>query len=100
MDIHEPVRNQDSSGFRPEERAWMSEFLAAGFIDTFRHVHPSARDAYSWWSFRQASRARNKGWRIDYICVSQALEKKIRAAAIHPQVMGSDHCPVSLELTL
>jgi exodeoxyribonuclease III len=100
MDIHDPVRNQDSSGFRPEERAWMSEFLAAGFIDTFRHVHPEARDAYSWWSFRQASRARNKGWRIDYICVSRALEKKIRAAAIHPQVMGSDHCPVSLELAL
>lgn len=100
VDIHDPVRNQDSSGFRPEERAWMTEFLQAGFIDTFRHVHPDAKDAYSWWSFRQASRARNKGWRIDYICVSQSLEKKIRTAAIHPDVMGSDHCPVSLELAL
>jgi exodeoxyribonuclease-3 len=100
IDIHDPVRNQDSSGFRPVERAWMTKFLESGFIDTFRHLHPGKKDQYSWWSFRQASRARNKGWRIDYICVSKSLEKKIVSAEIHPQVMGSDHCPISLELKL
>jgi exodeoxyribonuclease III len=100
IDIHDPVRNKDSSGFRPEERAWMSRFLDAGFVDTFRHLHPTARDCYSWWSFRQASRERNKGWRIDYICVSRSLEEKIRTAAIHPDIAGSDHCPVSVELAL
>ena len=100
IDIHDPVRNQDSSGFRPEERAWMSEFLEAGFIDTFRHLHPGKKDQYTWWSFRQASRQRNKGWRIDYICVSRALEKKIKAANIHPEIQGSDHCPISLDLAL
>lgn len=100
IDIHDPVRNQESSGFRPEERAWMTKFLAAGFTDTFRALHPEAQDHYSWWSFRQASRARNKGWRIDYICVSDSLRERIRAATIHPQIMGSDHCPVSVELAL
>ena len=100
IDIHDPVRNADASGFRPEERAWMTRFLAAGFVDTFRHLHPGQKDQYSWWSFRQASRARNKGWRIDYICVSESLEKKIRAAEIHPAVMGSDHCPISLDIEL
>lgn len=100
IDIHDPVRNKESSGFRPEERAWMSSFLEAGFIDTYRHLHPNETDAYSWWSFRQGSRARNKGWRIDYICVSRSLETKIKSAKIHPDVMGSDHCPISLDLDL
>lgn len=100
IDIHDPVRNQDSSGFRPEERAWMTEFLESGFVDTFRLLHPGERDRYSWWSFRQASRQRNKGWRIDYICVSKSLEDRIKAADIHPEVMGSDHCPISVEIAL
>jgi exodeoxyribonuclease III len=100
IDIHDPVRNQDSSGFRPEERAWMTKFLSHGFVDTFRLLHPGQKDQYSWWSFRQRSRERNKGWRIDYICVSQALEGKIRRAEIHPEIKGSDHCPISLELAL
>jgi exodeoxyribonuclease III len=100
IDIHDPKSNKDSSGFRPEERAWMTKFLEAGFVDTFRHLHPGKQDQYSWWSFRQRSRERNKGWRIDYICVSQALESKIRSAAIHPSIAGSDHCPISLELNL
>ncbi len=100
IDIHDPKSNKDSSGFRPEERAWMTKFLEAGFVDTFRTVHPGKLDQYSWWSFRQRSRERNKGWRIDYICVSQALESKIRGASIHPDVHGSDHCPISLELAL
>lgn len=100
IDIHDPKSNKDSSGFRPEERAWMSRFLENGFVDTFRLVHPGKVDQYTWWSFRQNSRARNKGWRIDYICVSQELERKIRGAEIHPGILGSDHCPISLELGL
>ncbi|MCO5143202.1 MAG: exodeoxyribonuclease III [Oligoflexia bacterium] len=100
IDIHDPVRNQKSSGFLPEERAWMDKFLSAGFIDTFRLVHPEKKDAYSWWSFRQASRERNKGWRIDYICVSESLKKSVKNAEIHPDIMGSDHCPISLELSI
>jgi exodeoxyribonuclease-3 len=100
IDIHDPVSNKDSSGFKPEERAWMTKFLDAGFVDTFRLVHPGKTDQYSWWSFRQRSRERNKGWRIDYICVSRSLEDKVRAAAIHPSILGSDHCPVSLEISL
>jgi exodeoxyribonuclease-3 len=100
IDIHDPVRNKDSSGFRPEERKWFTEFLNAGFVDSFRHMHPNRKDAYSWWSFRQASRERNKGWRIDYVCVSESLKKNIHAAEIHDHIHGSDHCPVILELQL
>lgn len=100
IDIHDPVSNKDSSGFKPEERAWMSKFLASGFVDTFRAFHPTDKDQYSWWSFRQNSRARNKGWRIDYICVSQSLESKLEGAAIHPNIFGSDHCPISLDIRL
>lgn len=100
IDIHDPVRNKESSGFLPEERAWMTQFLDAGFVDTFRHLHPGQRDQYTWWSFRQASRERNAGWRIDYICVSRALADRVRSAEIHPQILGSDHCPISVELVL
>ena len=100
IDIHDPISNKDSSGFKPEERAWMSKFLKAGFVDTFRAVHPDKKDQYSWWSYRQQSRERNKGWRIDYICVSETLKNKIKRAEIHPDVHGSDHCPISLELNL
>lgn len=100
IDIHDPKSNKDSSGFRPEERAWMSKFLDSGFVDTFRHFNPELKDQYSWWSFRQRSRERNKGWRIDYICVSKALEQKLQGAAIHPAILGSDHCPVSVDLAL
>lgn len=100
IDIHDPVSNKDSSGFKPEERAWMTKFLEAGFVDTFRLVNPGKKDQYSWWSFRQRSRERNKGWRIDYICVSKSLEDKVRGADIHPTILGSDHCPVSLDISL
>ena len=100
IDIHDPIRNKDSSGFLPEERAWMTRFLESGFVDTFRFLHPDKKDQYSWWSFRQASRERNKGWRIDYISVSDSLKKSIRSAAIHSDVLGSDHCPISVELDL
>ena len=100
IDIHDPVNNKDSSGFKPEERAWMSKFLQNGFIDSFRLLHPSEKDHYSWWSYRMRSRERNKGWRIDYICVSESLKNKIRRAEIHPHILGSDHCPISLDLAL
>lgn len=99
IDIHDPKGNKNSSGFLPEERAWMDQFLASGFIDTFRHCNPTTTGAYSWWSQRFPSvRLQNKGWRIDYICVSKALEKQIKSANIFPDVKHSDHCPIYLEL--
>ncbi len=100
IDIHDPVSNKDSSGFKPEERAWMSKFLEAGFVDSFRHMHPAKKDEYSWWSYRMRSRERNKGWRIDYICVSKSLKDKIKCAKIHQGITGSDHCPIEIELAL
>jgi len=98
IDIHDPIRNKDSSGFLPEERGWMTKLLESGFVDTFRHFHPEKKEEYSWWSFRQGSRERNKGWRIDYICISESLKSSLRSAAIHQDIFGSDHCPVSIEL--
>lgn len=98
VDIHDPKSNQQSSGFLPEEREWMDDLERAGFVDTFRLLHPDQKDAYSWWSFRQRSRERNKGWRLDYFFVSESLADRVRSAEIHPTILGSDHCPVSLEL--
>lgn len=97
IDIHDPVRNATSSGFLPEERAWMSNFLSDGYIDTFRHFNKEPHH-YTWWSYRAGARARNLGWRIDYHMVTQSLEKKLRRAAILPQAKHSDHCPVLLEI--
>lgn len=93
IDIHNPVSNKNSSGFLPEERAWLDRFFDAGFIDTFRHLN-EAPDHYSWWSYRAAARKRNKGWRIDYISACQSLKDRIRQSAILPDVVHSDHCPV------
>lgn len=98
IDIARPDTNHFSAGFSDEERAGFSELLAAGFADTFRRLHPDERDRYSWWSFRGGARARNVGWRIDYFCVSENLLPRVEAAEIHPDIMGSDHCPVSLVL--
>lgn len=99
IDIHDPKGNKKSSGFLPEEREWMTTFLESGFIDTFRHCNPETAHKYSWWSQRFPSvRLQNKGWRIDYICVSKELEKQIAAADIFPDVKHSDHCPIYLEL--
>lgn len=97
IDIHNPVSNKDTSGFKPEERAWMSKFFDSGFIDTFRVFHKEPHQ-YSWWSLRANSRANNKGWRIDYISASKALEKALLDAAMYQQAMHSDHCPVYLKL--
>ena len=98
IDIARPEANHFSAGFSDEERQGFTELLQAGFVDTFRHLHPDTRDAYSWWSYRGGARARNVGWRIDYFCVSQELSSRVQAAAIHPDIMGSDHCPVSLNI--
>ncbi|HAJ99250.1 MAG TPA: exodeoxyribonuclease III [Bacteroidales bacterium] len=98
IDIHDPVRNAKSSGFLPEERDWMTRFLNAGFIDSFRHFDPSPHN-YSWWSFRPGVRERNLGWRIDYNMVTDNLLTNLHSAGINPSVVQSDHCPVWVELT-
>ncbi|WP_118973963.1 exodeoxyribonuclease III [Taibaiella koreensis] len=99
IDIHNPVSNKDSSGFLPEERAWMDKWFDSGFVDTFRYFNPHPHQ-YSWWSYRANSRANNKGWRIDYISVSKSLEVLLKDAAIYPDVKHSDHCPVYAALDL
>ncbi|MEY3946350.1 MAG: exodeoxyribonuclease [Bacteroidota bacterium] len=99
IDIHDPKGNKNSTGFLPEERAWMDDFFASGWVDSFRQVHPEPH-RYSWWSQRFPSvRLNNKGWRIDYINVTEDLKKKIKDAEIYPDVKHSDHCPVYLELS-
>ena len=98
IDIARPDSNHFSAGFSDEERAGFTQLLQAGFADTFRRLHPDARDAYSWWSFRGGARARNVGWRIDYFCVSESLLPRVQSAEIHPNITGSDHCPVSITL--
>ena len=97
IDIHDPVRNATSSGFLPEEREWMSNFLGDGYIDTFRHFNQEPHH-YTWWSYRAGARARNLGWRIDYHMVTLPLEKQLKRAAILPLAKHSDHCPVLLEI--
>lgn len=100
IDIHDPKGNKKSTGFLPEERAWMDDFFASGWIDTFRKIHEEPH-RYSWWSQRFPSvRLNNKGWRIDYINVTEDLKAKIVDAEIYPEVKHSDHCPVYLELSI
>ena len=98
IDLKNPKQNIGNAGFSYEERGKFSELLEAGFTDTFRYLYPDRRDAYSWWSYRAAARERNVGWRIDYFLVSDRLRDNIREAFILPEVMGSDHCPVGLDL--
>jgi len=98
IDIARPRENRFSPGFSDEERASFTSLLEAGFVDTFRHLHPDTREAYSWWSYRAAARERNIGWRIDYFGVSTLLLARVNDAFILPQVTGSDHCPVGITL--
>jgi exodeoxyribonuclease-3 len=98
IDLARPTENEDSAGYLPEERAWMDKFTKAGHIDTFRHFHPGEPDHYTWWSYRMGARARNVGWRIDYHCVDHAFLPKVKSSIIRPDVEGSDHCPVEIEL--
>jgi exodeoxyribonuclease III len=97
IDIHDPVRNKNVSGFLPEEREWIDGFMKNGFVDSFRHLNPEPHQ-YSWWSYRANSRNNNKGWRIDYNLVSENLKNNIERAYILPDAKHSDHCPVALEL--
>lgn len=97
IDIHNPVSNANTSGFLPEEREWMEQFIQSGFIDTFRYFHKEPHQ-YTWWSYRANSRAKNLGWRIDYNMVTENLEKKLKKAVILPEAKHSDHCPVVLDM--
>ncbi len=98
IDLKNPKSNQQNAGFTREERDKMTALLDAGFIDTFRYFYPEQTGAYSWWSYMFHAREKNAGWRIDYWIVSQALEGQLRGAAIHPEIFGSDHCPVELTM--
>ena len=97
IDIHDPVRNKNVSGFLPEERKWIDTFINNGFVDSFRYLNPEPHQ-YSWWSYRANARINNKGWRIDYNLVSDNLINNIKRAYLLPEVKHSDHCPVGLEL--
>lgn len=100
IDLKNPKTNRKNAGFTDEERQKFSELLEAGFIDTFRYFYPDIEGAYSWWSYRFSARAKNAGWRIDYFCVSECLKDKLKDARIRTEIMGSDHCPVELEIDL
>ena len=98
IDLKNPKTNRGNAGFSDQEREKMTALLSSGFADTFRRLHPELTGAYSWWSYRFHAREKNAGWRIDYFIVSELLMALVENAAIHPEIMGSDHCPVSLEL--
>ena len=98
IDLKNPGPNRGNAGFSDEERAKMTELLDAGFVDTFRYFYPDTTGAYTWWSYMYNARANNAGWRIDYFITSEALKPRLVDAGIHAHVMGSDHCPVELEL--
>ena len=100
IDLKNPGPNRGSAGFTDEEREKFTKLLESGFTDTFRHLHPDLIGAYSWWSYRFKARQNNAGWRIDYFLVSDRIKDKIVTASILPEVMGSDHCPVMLEIEL
>ena len=98
IDLKNPKTNRKNAGFTDEERGKFSHLLAAGFVDTFRYFYPDVENIYSWWSYRFSARQKNAGWRIDYFCVSECLKERLVDAKILTDVMGSDHCPVVLEM--
>ena len=98
IDLKNPKTNRKNAGFTDEERGKFTDLLAAGFVDTFRYFYPDAEGIYSWWSYRFSARAKNAGWRIDYFCVSECLKDRLADAKILTEVMGSDHCPIELDL--
>ena len=100
IDLARPKANEKTSGFLPMEREWITKFLEHGYVDTLRHVHGDIKDKYSWWSYRANARANNVGWRIDYFYVSEDLKENIKDAYILDEIMGSDHCPIALEIKL
>lgn len=100
IDLKNPKSNQNNAGFTPQEREAMTKLLDSGFVDSFRYLYPDATGCYSWWSYMFHAREKNAGWRIDYFLVSERVKDRIRAARIDSEVMGSDHCPVVLEIDL
>lgn len=98
IDLKNPKTNRSNAGFTDEEREKMTILLNSGFCDSFRYLYPDLKDVYSWWSYRSRAREKNAGWRIDYFLLSDSLRDKIKAAKIHTDIYGSDHCPVSVEL--
>lgn len=98
VDVYDPVKLAKQSGFLPEEREWFGEFLETGFHDVFREMHPEDEHRFSWWSYRENARIGNRGWRIDYICVTKGLRSRVKSADILDRVQGSDHCPVVIEM--
>ena len=98
IDLKNPKTNTKNAGFTPEERAKMTELLATGFVDSWRHFNPGVEGVYSWWSYRFKAREKNAGWRIDYFLVSEKIKDRMKSAGILTDIMGSDHCPVVLEL--
>lgn len=100
IDLKNPASNRKNPGFTDEERAKMTKLLASGYVDSFRYLYPDKTGAYSWWSYRFNARKNNAGWRIDYYIVSDSIKDKIKAAEIHSEIMGSDHCPVELDIEL
>lgn len=98
IDLARPKGNHKNPGFSPRERAGFDNIVNAGFIDTFRHFYPDTEGAYSWWSYRAGARSRNVGWRIDYFCISESLKPELKSASILSDVMGSDHCPVAIDI--
>jgi exodeoxyribonuclease-3 len=99
IDIHNPISNKNSSGFLPEERAWMDKFTGNGFEDTFRLFNPEPNN-YTWWSYRAGARKRNLGWRIDYHMTTQPLRRRVKRSIILPEANHSDHCPILIELEI
>ena len=100
IDLKNPKSNRQNAGFTDQEREKMTQLLGSGFTDTFRHFYPTLEGAYSWWSYRFHAREKNAGWRIDYFIVSNRLVPNLTSASIHNEIMGSDHCPVGIELNL
>ena len=98
IDLKNPKSNRGNAGFSDEERGKMTELLAAGFVDTFRYLYPEAAGAYSWWSYMYHARENNAGWRIDYFIVSESIKDAVNDSVIHPEIIGSDHCPVELDI--
>jgi exodeoxyribonuclease-3 len=99
IDLRNPKQNEANSGFLPEERAWVSKYLQHGLVDVFRHRYP-AREQYTWWTYRSRARERNIGWRLDYFLVSEELLERVEQVQIHEEILGSDHCPVSITIDL
>ena len=100
IDLKNPKSNRGNAGFTDEERQKMTELLDAGFTDTFRYLYPTKTDSYSWWSYMGRAREKNIGWRIDYFIISKTIEKNIKEASIYSEILGSDHCPVGLEIKI